>query len=85
MVVTINLVARCGGTWRRIDDQVNGLLCTTTTYTRYIDTPANGLLFSKSTDLQGVTMGSSSGWAVAMLKGSGTEFDGWAAYIRGKR
>jgi hypothetical protein len=58
---------------------------TTTTYTRYIDTPANGLLFSKSTDLQGVTMGSSSGWAVAMLKGSGTEFDGWAAYIRGKR
>jgi hypothetical protein len=57
----------------------------TTTYTRYVDTPANGLLFSKSTDMQGVTMGTSSGWSVAMLKGSGTEFDGWATYIRAKR
>ena len=58
---------------------------TTTTYTRYIDTPANGLLFSKSTDTQGVTMGTSSGWSVAMIKGSGTEFDGWATYVRAKR
>ena len=58
---------------------------TTTTYTRYIDTPANGLLFSKSTDFQGVTIGSPTGWSVAMIKGSGTEFDGWYAYIRAKR
>lgn len=58
---------------------------TTTTYTRYIDTPANGLLFSKSTDAQGVTMSTSSGWSVAMIKGSGTEFDGWATYVRAKR
>jgi hypothetical protein len=58
---------------------------TTTTYTRYIDTPANGLLFSKSTDTQGVTLGTSSGWSVAMIKGSGTEFDGWATYVRAKR
>ncbi len=58
---------------------------TTTTYTRYIDTPANGLLFSKSTGTQGVTMSSPAGWAVAMIKGSGTDFDGWAAYVRAKR
>lgn len=58
---------------------------TTTTYTRYIDTPANGLLFSKSTDSKGVTMSTSAGWSVAMIKGSGTEFDGWATYVRAKR
>jgi hypothetical protein len=58
---------------------------TTTTYTRYIDTPANGLLFSKSTDAKGVTMSSPTGWSVAMIKGSGTDFDGWAAYVRAKR
>lgn len=58
---------------------------TTTTFTRYIDTPANGLLFSKSTVGQGVTMSTPSGWSVAMIKGSGTEFDGWATYVRAKR
>lgn len=59
---------------------------TTTTYTRYLDTPANGLLFSKSINSQGVTMGSSSGWSIAMIKGaSSSEFDGWVTYIRGKR
>jgi hypothetical protein len=58
---------------------------TTTTYTRYIDTPANGLLFSKTTDSQAVTMGTPSGWSVAMIKGNGTEFDGWATYVRAKR
>ena len=58
---------------------------TTTTYTRYLDTPTNGFLFSKSTGIQGVTMGTSSGWSVAMIKGSGTEFDGWATYVRAKR
>jgi hypothetical protein len=57
----------------------------TTTYTRYVDTPANGLLFSKSTGTQGVTMSTSSGLSIAMLKGSGTEFDGWATYVRAKR
>ena len=58
---------------------------TTTIYTRYLDTPANGFLFSKSTSAEGVTMGNSSGWSVAMFKGSGTEFDGWATYVRAKR
>jgi hypothetical protein len=58
---------------------------TSTTYTRFIDTPANGLLFSKSTASEGVTMGNSSGWSVAMIKGSGTEYDGWATYVRAKR
>jgi hypothetical protein len=57
----------------------------TTTYTRFIDTPANGLLFSKSASSEGVTMGTSSGWSVAMIKGSSTEFDGWATYVRAKR
>ena len=54
---------------------------TSTTYTRFIDTPANGFLFSKSTASEGVTMVNSSGWSVAMIKGSGTEFDGWATYV----
>jgi hypothetical protein len=58
---------------------------TTITYTRYNDTPANGLLFSKSTEGQGVTMSTSTGWSVAMIKASGTEFDGWATYVRAKR
>jgi hypothetical protein len=58
---------------------------TTTTYTRYIDTPANGLLFSNSTNFQGVSLGNSTGWSVSMSKGAGTEFDGWATYVRAKR
>ena len=58
---------------------------TTTTYTRYIDTPANGLLFSKTNTAKAVTIGSPSGWSVAMAKGSGTEYDGWYAYVRAKR
>jgi hypothetical protein len=58
---------------------------TTTTHTRYIDTPTSGLSFSRSTGSQAVTIGSPSGWSVAMAKGSGTEFDGWFTYIRAKR
>jgi hypothetical protein len=56
-----------------------------TIFTRYIDTPTNGLLFSKSSTSSGVTIGSPTGWSVAMIKGAGTEFDGWMAYIRAKR
>jgi hypothetical protein len=58
---------------------------TTTLFTRYIDTPAKGFLFSKSALAQGVTVRSPSGWAVAMHKGINGEFDGWAAYVRGRR
>ena len=58
---------------------------TTTLFTRYIDTPAKGFLFSKSALPQGVTVRSPNGWVVAMHKGSNSEFDGWAAYVRGRR
>jgi hypothetical protein len=58
---------------------------TTTVYTRYIDTPANGLLFSKTSNSKGITLGSPTGWAVSASEVGGTDFDGWAAYIRAKR
>lgn len=59
---------------------------TTTTYTRYIDTPANGLLFSKNSSAKAVTIGSpTGGWSIAMAKGTGNEYDGWYAYVRAKR
>jgi hypothetical protein len=58
---------------------------TTTTYTRYIDTPANGLLFSKNSSAKAVTIGSPTGWSIAMAKGTGNEYDGWYAYVRAKR
>ncbi len=60
-------------------------LGTTTVYTRYIDTPANGLLFSKTSNSKGITLGSPTGWAVAAADSGGTEFDGWYAYVRAKR
>jgi hypothetical protein len=63
----------------------SGMTTPSITYTRYIDTPANGLLLSNSSFSQRVTLGSPTGWAVSMIKGSGTEFDGWYAYIRAKR
>ena len=58
---------------------------TTTTATNYIDSPANGLVFSKSTIRKAVTIGSPSGWSMAMVKGSGNEYDGWIAAVRAKR
>ena len=58
---------------------------TTTTVTNYIDSPANGLVFSKSAINKAVTIGSPSGWSMAMVKGSGNEYDGWIAAVRAKR
>jgi hypothetical protein len=56
-----------------------------TVYTRYINTPTNGLLFSTTSNSKGITLGSPSGWAVAASDNGGSEFDGWYAYVRAKR
>ncbi len=57
----------------------------TTLFTRYVDTPAKGFFFSKSTTEQGVVLRSPNGWAVAMYKENTSEFDGWTAYVRARR
>ncbi len=57
----------------------------TVTFTRFINTPANGLLFSRSSASEFLTLGSPAGWSVAMAKAAGTDFDGWYTYIRAKR
>ena len=33
----------------------------------------------------GLTIGSPTGWSIAMAKGTGNEYDGWYAYVRAKR
>lgn len=59
----------------------------TTTYTRYINTPSDGLAYASGSDgSRLLAIGSSTGWSMAMAKTStGTLYDGWAIYARAKR
>ncbi len=57
------------------------------TYTRFINTPSEGLGFSVGSDgTRSVTIGSSTGWSMTMVRGNAsTVYDGWFAYARAKR
>jgi hypothetical protein len=57
------------------------------TYTRYLNTPTEGFLLSNASNgAAGITVGSSTGWSMAMTKNSGSSvYDGWYVYARAKR
>jgi hypothetical protein len=60
---------------------------TTTTYTRYINTPSEGLgLSNASNGGTAISIGSNTGWSMTMSKNSGsTAYDGWYVYARAKK
>jgi len=59
----------------------------TTTYTRYINTPSEGFGLSRgSNGYTSISLGSATGWSVTMAKSStSTAYDGWSVYARAKR
>ncbi len=74
-----------------VDSATNSYVTTstgsTTTYTRYINSPSEGLALARSSNGSTIVgLGSATGWSMAMTKSStGSTYDGWALYARAKR
>lgn len=63
---------------------VTSSAATTTTHTRYINTPSDGFLLSNASNgASGISIGSNTGWSMTIAKNNGsTVYDGWYVYAR---